>query len=117
QPRSGPAQARGVARRLRAAPHERALRRRSATGVPGAGVGRRAPEVLLLDEPTSALDGVSSGVIVEAVREHLVFGGTVVLVSHDLTVVRGIADTVLVFDRGHLIAHGRPDEIDCLEAG
>ncbi|HKS47115.1 MAG TPA: ATP-binding cassette domain-containing protein [Amycolatopsis sp.] len=75
------------------------------------------PEVLLLDEPTSALDGVSSGVIVEAARDHVAAGGTVVLVSHDLAVVRGIADTVLVLDHGHLIAHGHPDEIDYLEAG
>jgi UDP-glucose/iron transport system ATP-binding protein len=75
------------------------------------------PEVLLLDEPTSALDGVSSAVIIDAARGHLAAGGTVVLVSHDLAVVRGIADTVLVLDHGRLVAHGRPDEIDYLEAG
>ena len=75
------------------------------------------PEVLLLDEPTSALDGVSRGVIVEAARGHFDAGGTVVLVSHDLGVVRGIADTVLVLDHGQLIARGHPDEIDYLEAG
>lgn len=75
------------------------------------------PEVLLLDEPTSALDGVSSGVIIDAARGHLAAGGAVVLVSHDLTVVRGIAEAVLVLDHGHLIAHGHPDEIDYLEAG
>lgn len=75
------------------------------------------PEALLLDEPTSALDDVSGGVIVEAARGHVAAGGTVVLVSHDLTVVRGIADTVLVLDHGHVIAHGHPDEIDHLAAG
>ncbi|WP_432850600.1 ABC transporter ATP-binding protein [Amycolatopsis sp. CA-161197] len=75
------------------------------------------PEVLLLDEPTSALDGVSSGVIVEAARGHIAAGGTVVLVSHDLAVVRGIAETVLVLDHGRLVAHGRPEEIEYLEAG
>lgn len=74
------------------------------------------PEVLLLDEPTSALDGVSSGVIIDAARDHLANGGTVVLVSHDLTVVRGIADTVLVLDHGRLVAQGHPSEIDYLEA-
>ena len=75
------------------------------------------PEVLLLDEPTSALDGVSSALIVEAARGHIAAGGTVVLVSHDLAVVRGIADSVLVLDHGRLVAHGRPDEIEYLEAG
>ena len=74
------------------------------------------PEVLLLDEPTSALDGVSSAAIIETSREHLATGGTVVLVSHDLGVVRGIADTVLVLDHGHLVAKGHPGELDHLEA-
>ena len=76
-----------------------------------------APEVLLLDEPTSALDGVSSGVIVDAARDHLTAGGTVVLVSHDLAVVREIGEHVVVLDHGRLVAHGHPDEIDYLEAG
>ena len=75
------------------------------------------PEVLLLDEPTSALDGVNTAVIIEAARGHVAAGGTVVLVSHDLAVVRGIAHTVLVVDHGRLIAHGYPHEIDYLEAG
>ncbi|MFB9690295.1 ABC transporter ATP-binding protein [Amycolatopsis plumensis] len=75
------------------------------------------PGVLLLDEPTSALDGVSSGVIVDAARAHLAAGRTVVLVSHDLAVVRSIADSVLVLDHGRLVAHGRPDELEYLEAG
>ncbi|NKQ56929.1 ATP-binding cassette domain-containing protein [Amycolatopsis sp. K13G38] len=75
------------------------------------------PEVLLLDEPTSALDGVTSAVIIDAARDHLAADGTVVLVSHDLAIVRGIAHTVLVLDHGHLTAEGRPDEIDYLEAG
>jgi putative ABC transport system ATP-binding protein len=74
------------------------------------------PEVLLLDEPTSALDGVSSAVIIDAARDHLANDGTVVLVSHDLAVVRGIADAVLVLDHGRLVAQGHPTEIDYLEA-
>jgi putative ABC transport system ATP-binding protein len=72
------------------------------------------PQVLLLDEPTSALDGDNVAVIVELARDHLA-GGGVVLVSHDLTVVRGIAEHVLVLDRGHLAAAGHPAEIDYLQ--
>lgn len=74
------------------------------------------PEVLLLDEPTSSLDGVSSGVIIDAARDHLATGGTVVLVSHDLAMVRGIADTVLVLDHGRVVGQGHPTDIDYLEA-
>ncbi|HEY2766030.1 MAG TPA: ATP-binding cassette domain-containing protein [Pseudonocardiaceae bacterium] len=74
------------------------------------------PEVLLLDEPTSALDPVSASVIAGLARAHTADGRTVVLVSHDLTVVRGIADQVLVLDHGHLVATGHPDQTDYVQA-
>jgi putative ABC transport system ATP-binding protein len=75
------------------------------------------PDVLLLDEPTSALDGDSTAVIAGLARDHLADGGTVVLVSHDLSVVRDLAAHVLVLDNGHLAATGHPREIDYLETG
>ncbi len=73
------------------------------------------PDVLLLDEPTSALDGVNTAVVTDLARRHVAGGGTVVLVSHDLDVVRDVADHVLVLDNGHLTAAGGPRDIDYLE--
>jgi putative ABC transport system ATP-binding protein len=75
------------------------------------------PEVLLLDEPTSALDGLTAALITDLARDHVASGGTVVLVSHDLSVVRRVAHHVLVLDGGRLTASGPPREIDYLEAG
>jgi putative ABC transport system ATP-binding protein len=75
------------------------------------------PEVLLLDEPTSALDGLTAALIADLARKHVTAGGTVVLVSHDLAVVRRVAHHVLVLNAGSLIAYGPPSEIDYLEAG
>lgn len=75
------------------------------------------PEVLLLDEPTSALDGVNVALIAALARSHVAAGGSVVLVSHDLAVVRTLADSVLVLDHGRLTAAGAPEEIEYLEAG
>lgn len=75
------------------------------------------PEILLLDEPTSALDGLSASLITDAARQHVAEGGTVVLVSHDLAVVRGVADRVVALRRGCVVAAGPPDEIDYAEAG
>ena len=75
------------------------------------------PEVLLLDEPTSALDGLTAALIADLARDHVAGGGTVVLVSHDLAVVRRVAHHVLVLDHGRLVASGPPTEIDYLEAG
>jgi putative ABC transport system ATP-binding protein len=75
------------------------------------------PEVVLLDEPTSALDGLTSALIADLAGDHVAGGGTVVLVSHDLNVVRRAAHHVLVLHDGQLIASGPPREIDYLEAG
>ena len=74
------------------------------------------PEVLLLDEPTSALDGLTAGLIADLARDHVAGGGTVVLVSHNLDVVRRVAHHVLVLNSGRLTAAGPPQEIDYLEA-
>lgn len=74
------------------------------------------PDVLLLDEPTSALDGFTASLIGQAATAHAAAGGTVVLVSHDLTVVRHIAHDVLVLADGRLVAAGAPADIDCLDA-
>jgi UDP-glucose/iron transport system ATP-binding protein len=60
------------------------------------------PEVLLLDEPTSALDGLIATLIADLARDHVASGGTVVLVSHDLAVVRRVAHHVLVLKAGRL---------------
>jgi putative ABC transport system ATP-binding protein len=73
------------------------------------------PEVLLLDEPTSALDGLTAALIADLARDHVAGGGTVVLVSHNLAVVRRVAHHVLVLNHGRMIAAGPPREIDYLE--
>jgi putative ABC transport system ATP-binding protein len=70
------------------------------------------PEMLLLDEPTSALDGLSASVIGTLVREHVGAGGMVVLVSHDHGLVGSVAERVLVLEQGHLVADGRPGDLD-----
>jgi putative ABC transport system ATP-binding protein len=73
------------------------------------------PEVLLLDEPTSALDGLTATLIADLARDHVAGGGTVVLVSHDLAVVRRVAHHVLVLNHGRIIAAGPPRELDYLQ--
>ncbi|MFD6162017.1 ATP-binding cassette domain-containing protein [Nocardia sp. NPDC060256] len=67
------------------------------------------PDVLLLDEPTSALDTAAAAVIADLVREHVDAGGGVILVSHDPSFVRAVADDVLLLDGKRLIPEPRTD--------
>ncbi|GAC1355618.1 MAG: ABC transporter ATP-binding protein [Ktedonobacteraceae bacterium] len=70
------------------------------------------PKLLLLDEPVAGM-GVEetediASVILD-VKEQL--GVTQILVEHDMALVMGIADRVLVLDFGRVIAHGTPAEV------
>lgn len=70
------------------------------------------PDTLLLDEPTSALDGASAEVIGALIADHVNAGGTVVLVSHDHSLIESVAAQVFVLDNGRLVAFARPDDLD-----
>jgi putative ABC transport system ATP-binding protein len=72
------------------------------------------PAALLLDEPTSALDESNAALVGELVRGQVAAGGTVVLVSHDLSLVRAVADQVLVLAAGRVVSHGAPDDVEYL---
>jgi subfamily B ATP-binding cassette protein MsbA len=65
----------------------------------------RQPPVLILDEATSALDGRTERAVREAL-ERASRGRTVLVIAHRLSTVAD-ADTILVLDRGRLVAQGR----------
>jgi peptide/nickel transport system ATP-binding protein len=65
------------------------------------------PAVLVMDEATSALDATARRQILTLVGELTARRGlAVVLVSHDLAAVRGLADEVLVMDHGRVVERG-----------
>jgi polar amino acid transport system ATP-binding protein len=64
------------------------------------------PEVLLLDEPTSALDPVMATEVMAVISELARAGQTMIVVTHQLGLVRAIADTVHVFAAGRRVEHG-----------
>jgi ABC-type glutathione transport system ATPase component len=70
------------------------------------------PELLVLDEPTSALDVLVQArvlrLLTRAKRQHHL---TYLFITHDLAVVRGIADRVSVFQTGRLIEAAPTDAI------
>lgn len=71
-----------------------------------------SPSVLLADEPTSALDAAAqSQVIQEMQHVREIFGTSILLVSHDIHMVAGAADTLLVLKDGKIMEYGRTKEI------
>lgn len=65
------------------------------------------PPILLADEPTSALDvSVQQQVIKEMLKLRELFGTSIIIVTHDIGVVRAMADTVLVLKKGNAIEYG-----------
>lgn len=70
------------------------------------------PSVVLLDEPTAGMNATETRRMVELVRElDENTDTTFVLTEHDMEVVLGISDRILVFDSGALIADGTPHEV------
>jgi branched-chain amino acid transport system ATP-binding protein len=69
------------------------------------------PRVLFLDEPMSGLDDILKELVAEIVINARRRGVAVGLVEHDMPVVMGLSDVVLVLDSGELVAAGHPDLI------
>jgi ABC-2 type transport system ATP-binding protein len=70
------------------------------------------PELLVLDEPFSGIDPVAletmSGVVVEYAHEH---GVPVLFSSHQLELVESLCDSVVIIDKGRLVASGNVEEL------
>ena len=70
------------------------------------------PRLIVLDEPTSALDRQVQGQIIELLRDLQIKNNlSYLFISHDLAVVRAMADHIMVMKDGHLVEQGTPDEI------
>ena len=69
------------------------------------------PRLLLLDEPGAGMTGAEKERLVELIRRVRDEGVTVFLVEHDMRLVMGISDTVIVLNHGRVIAEGPPAAI------
>jgi len=69
------------------------------------------PSILLLDEPAAGMTGSEKEVIGGLIRSIRGRGVTVLLVEHDMRVVMGLSDTVIVLDHGAVIAEGTPASV------
>jgi branched-chain amino acid transport system permease protein len=67
--------------------------------------------VLLVDEPTAGASATESGRMTDLLRSLRDEGLGLLVVEHNLGVVRRLADRIIVLDAGRVIADGSPDEI------
>jgi len=68
------------------------------------------PEVLLFDEPTSALDPELIGSVLKTIRSLADEGMTMVVVTHEISFARDVADRVIYMDQG-VVAETGPSSI------
>ena len=69
------------------------------------------PVVLLLDEPAAGAGAQEVAHLGDVLRSLRGDGLTVLVVEHNLRLVHDVADTVVVLDRGTILAHGSPTDI------
>jgi branched-chain amino acid transport system ATP-binding protein len=79
------------------------------------GIGKAmmvSPKLLLMDEPAAGLnpsEKKAAAVLIRRLRAER--GITVLLVEHDMPLVMGICDRILVVNQGKRIAQGTPDDV------
>ena len=69
------------------------------------------PALLLLDEPTSALDPRRINSLRALLRTFVDRGHTMIIISHSMRFLNGVADHVLFMDGGLVVEHGPTDEV------
>ncbi|HVA15628.1 MAG TPA: ABC transporter ATP-binding protein [Stellaceae bacterium] len=69
------------------------------------------PRLLLLDEPAAGLNDAETAELAELLRAVRDAGISVVVVEHNMSLVMGVADQVIVIDAGSVVASGTPREI------
>ena len=69
------------------------------------------PEIMLFDEPTSALDPEMVGEVLDVMKDLARSGMTMVIVTHEMTFARDVADRVIFMDGGVIVEQGKPEDV------
>lgn len=69
------------------------------------------PKLLLLDEPTAGMNNSEAKEVVDFIKELNNTGLTILLIEHNMRVVMGVSNNIVVLDHGIKIAHGTAPEI------
>ena len=69
------------------------------------------PDILCFDEPTSALDPELTGEVLKVIRGLAEQHTTMIIVTHEMSFARDVADQVLFMDGGLVVEEGTPEEV------
>jgi polar amino acid transport system ATP-binding protein len=69
------------------------------------------PELILFDEPTSALDPELVGEVLAVIKDLAASGTTMIIVTHEISFAREVADTVVFLDGGRVLEQGPPEQV------
>jgi phospholipid/cholesterol/gamma-HCH transport system ATP-binding protein len=70
------------------------------------------PDIVIFDEPDSGLDPVRTALLCELIREmHSTYGGTYIVVTHDIASARRIGDYIAVLWKGRIVQSGDAEEM------
>jgi general L-amino acid transport system ATP-binding protein len=67
------------------------------------------PKIMLFDEPTSALDPEMIKEVLDVMKELALSGMTMLVVTHEMSFAREVADRVIFFDHGRILEEGPPE--------
>lgn len=69
------------------------------------------PKILFFDEPTSALDPELTGEILKVIKDLAADDMTMVIVTHEMSFARDVADHIIFMDGGIIVEQGAPEEV------
>lgn len=69
------------------------------------------PDILCFDEPTSALDPELTGEVLKVIKELADKDTTMIIVTHEMTFARDVADKIIFMDNGYIVEQGDPVQV------
>ncbi|MGO9559542.1 MAG: ATP-binding cassette domain-containing protein, partial [Acidimicrobiales bacterium] len=75
-------------------------------------IAAQHPSVVLLDEPSAGLAQAETEALAPVLRDmRMSLGCSLMLIEHDMGLVRALADRIVALDTGSVVATGTPDEV------